>query len=45
VHKVTRSMQPSTLAVGLELPRQAALLVEQRDLAVNDALLTQDVGR
>ena len=41
VRKVTQSLQPSHLAAGLELPRQAALAVEQRDLAVYDALLAE----
>lgn len=41
VRKVTQSLQPSPLAAGLELPRQAALPVEQRDLAVYDALLAE----
>lgn len=44
VRKVTRPLQPSHLVPGLELPRQAALQVEQRDLAVYDALLPE-VGR
>jgi transposase len=43
VRKVTQPLQPLPLAPGLELPRQAALLVEQRDLAVYDALA--EVGR
>jgi len=41
VRKVTQPLQPSSLAAGLELPRQAALAVEQRDLAVYDALLAE----
>jgi hypothetical protein len=41
VRKVTQPLQPSPLAPGLELPRQAALPVEQRDLAVYDALLAE----
>jgi transposase len=41
VRKVTQPLQPSPLAAGMELPRQAALLVEQRDLAVYDALLAE----
>jgi len=43
VRKVTQPLQPLPLAPGLQLPRQAALLVEQRDLAVYDALA--EVGR
>jgi transposase len=41
VRKVTQPLQPSSLAAGLELPRQAALAVEQRDLAIYDALLAE----
>jgi len=41
VRKMTQPLQPSSLAAGLELPRQAALPVEQRDLAVYDALLAE----
>ena len=41
VRKMTQPLQPSSLAAGLELPRQAALAVEQRDLAVYDALLAE----
>jgi len=41
VRKMTRPLQPSHLAAGLELPRQAVLAVEQRDLAVYDALLAE----
>jgi transposase len=42
VRKHTRLMQPSPLVPGLELPSQAALPVEQRDLAVYDALTAQE---
>jgi hypothetical protein len=44
VHKVTRPVQPSHLVPGLEFPCHAALPVEQRDLAVYDALLAE-MGR
>ena len=45
VRKETRSLLPSHLVPGLELPRHAALPVEQRDLAVYDALLAEEVAR
>jgi transposase len=41
VRKVTQPLQPSHLVPGLELPGHAALAVEQRDLAVYDALLAE----
>jgi hypothetical protein len=45
VRKVIRPLQPSHLVPGLELPGQAALPVEQRDLAVYDALMAEEVAR
>lgn len=36
-------LPPSQLVPGLELPRQAALPVEQRDLAIYDALTAEEV--
>jgi len=45
VRKETRPLQPSHLIPGLELPRHAALPVEQRDLAVYDALVAEEVAR
>jgi len=45
VRKETRPLQPSHLVPGLELPRHAVLPVEQRDLAVYDALLAGEVAR
>jgi hypothetical protein len=45
VRKQARPLQPSHLVPGLELPRQAALPVEQRDLAVYDALTAEEVAR
>lgn len=44
VRKETSPVLPRHLVPGLELPRQAALQVEQRDLAVYDALL-EEVAR
>jgi len=44
VRKETRPLQPSQLVPGLELPRQAALQVEQRDLTVYDALVAEEVA-
>jgi transposase len=45
VRKQTRPLQPSHLVPGLELPRHAALPVEQRDLAVYDALTAEEAAR
>ena len=45
VRKEPRPLQPSHLVPGLELPRQAALPVEQRDLAVYDALVAEGAAR
>ena len=45
VRKQPRPLEPSHLVPGLELPRQAALQVEQRDLSVYDALLAEEVAR
>ena len=45
VRKEARALQPSHLVPGLELPRHAALPVEQRDLAVYDALVAEEVAR
>lgn len=42
VRKQTRPLQPSHLVPGLELPLHAALPVEQRDLAVYDALMAEE---
>ena len=44
VRKETRPLQPSQLVPGLELPRQAALQVEQRDLTVYDAPVAEEVA-
>jgi hypothetical protein len=44
VRKETRPLQPAHLVPGLELPRHAALPVEQRDLAVYDALMAEAAG-
>lgn len=45
VRKQTRPLQPSHLVPGLELPSHAALPVEQRDLAVYDALMAEEAAR
>jgi transposase len=45
VRKQSRPLQPSHLVPGLELPGHAALPVEQRDLAVYDALVAKEVAR
>jgi hypothetical protein len=42
VRKPARPVQPSHLVPGLELPLHAALPVEQRDLAVYDALMAEE---
>jgi len=43
-HRVTPPSPPRTLVPGLQLPLQAALGVEQRDLGVYDALLAEEVA-
>jgi len=45
MRKEPRPLHPSHLVPGLELPRHAALPVEQRDLAVYDALTADEVAR
>jgi transposase len=45
VRRQTSPPLPAQLVPGLELPRQAALQVEQRDLGVYDALLAEEVAR
>jgi transposase len=45
VRRQTSPLLPAQLVPGLELPRQAALQVEQRDLSVYDALLAEEVAR
>ncbi len=44
LRKETSPVLPRHLVPGLELPRQAALQVEQRDLTVYDALVAEEVA-
>jgi len=44
LRRETSPLLPRHLVPGLELPRQAALQVEQRDLSVYDALVAEEVA-
>ena len=44
LHKENPSLQECSLVPGLQLPLQAALNVEQRDLAIYDALLAEEAA-